>query len=142
MSIPGCIGLDVRSSKLRFIRGRNVPAIGASVFALPFADQSFDQIIFSQVIEHIPPKPQCMSEIRRVLKPGGTLVIGTPDYGRIFWVILEEFYNRLLPGGHCDEHETKFTMKSLRALLQQYGFRATRARYVGGGELIIKATKV
>jgi predicted SAM-dependent methyltransferase len=82
-----------------------------------------------------------MGEIRRVLKPGGTLIIGTPDYGRMFWVILEEAYNRITPGGHCHEHISKFTMRTFRALIRDAGFAFRRARYVGGGELIIKAVK-
>lgn len=141
MSIPGCVGMDVQKPKLRFVHHHGVEAVGASVYSLPFRDAQFDQVIFSQVIEHIPLKPQIMQEITRVLKPGGTLIIGTPDYGRMFWVILEEAYNRVTPGGHCHEHITKFTMKTFRALIDGAGYKAVLARYVGGGELIIKAIK-
>ncbi len=141
MSIPGCVALDVQKQKTRFQSSHGVEAVGGSIYALPFRDASFDQVIFSQVIEHIPLKPQIMGELRRVLKPGGTLVIGTPDYGRMFWVILEEFYNRISPAGHCHEHITKFSLRTFRELIEGAGFRCRRARYVGGGELIIKATR-
>lgn len=141
MEIPRCVALDVQKPKVRFQTAHGVQSLAASVYSLPFPDGAFDQVIFSQVIEHIPLKPQILGEIRRVLQPGGTLVIGTPDYGRLFWVVLEEFYNRITPGGHCHEHITKFSMKTFRDLIHASGFRCVRARYVGGGELIIKAVR-
>jgi dolichol-phosphate mannosyltransferase len=142
ISIPGCIGIDLDLNKLRFISKKGVRSTRASVYSLPYADESFDQVIFSQVIEHIPLKPQIMWEIRRVLKPGGTLIIGTPDFGRLFWIILEEIYDRVAPSAYGHEHITRFTMASFRRLILEAGFEIKRARYVGGGELIIKATKL
>jgi SAM-dependent methyltransferase len=47
--------------------------------ALPFADGSFDTVLSFQVIEHVPDPARYLSEIRRVLVPGGRLVLATPD---------------------------------------------------------------
>ena len=98
-------------------------------------------MIFSQVIEHIPRKPQIMSEIRRVTKPGGRLIIGTPDYGRLFWVVLEEFYDRVSPQAYGHEHISPYTLAGMRRLLETNGFEHLRSRYVGGAELIQLAVK-
>jgi SAM-dependent methyltransferase len=46
---------------------------------LPFADGSFDTVLSFQVIEHVPDAARYLSEIRRVLVPGGRLVLATPD---------------------------------------------------------------
>lgn len=46
---------------------------------LPFADASFGTVLSFQVIEHIPDAGPYLSEIHRVLKPGGTFVCATPD---------------------------------------------------------------
>lgn len=54
---------------------------------LPFADASFDVVLSFQVIEHVSDEDGYLREARRLLKPGGTLVVITPDRK-----------NRLLPG--------------------------------------------
>jgi SAM-dependent methyltransferase len=48
--------------------------------ALPYGDQSFDWVVFSEVIEHMRFSPlTLLREFRRVLKPGGRLIISTPN---------------------------------------------------------------
>jgi len=140
-SVPGMIGLDVSIQKLRFMRGKGCLTLRGSVMCLPFPDEAFDEVIFSQVIEHIPYRPQIMSEIRRVLKPAGRLIIGTPDYDRMFWVILEEFYNAIKPEAYAHEHISPYTLGSMRRLLADNGFAHLRSRYVAGAELVQLAAK-
>jgi hypothetical protein len=77
-----------------------------------------------------------------VLKVGGTLVCGTPDYGRPWWPITEFFYKLILPNAYADEHITHYTKASLTAILAECGFRCLAYRYICGGELIIKARKI
>jgi SAM-dependent methyltransferase len=46
---------------------------------LPFRDAEFDWCLFVEGIEHIPDRHRALSEVRRVLKPGGTLLLTTPN---------------------------------------------------------------
>jgi 2-polyprenyl-3-methyl-5-hydroxy-6-metoxy-1,4-benzoquinol methylase len=46
---------------------------------LPFADASFDSVVCMEVIEHIPNQLQLMSEMARLVKPGGKLIVTTPN---------------------------------------------------------------
>jgi dolichol-phosphate mannosyltransferase len=140
-AMKGAIGLDVSIQKLRFMGRKGCPVLRGSIYALPFPDASFDEVVFSQVIEHIPKKPQIMGEIRRVLRPGGRLIIGTPDYARLFWIVLEEFYDRISPQAYGHEHISPYTLAEMRRLLADNGFEHLRSRYVGGGELIQLAVK-
>jgi len=54
------------------------PVVG-SVIALPFADATFDVVLSTEVIEHIPHPSQAVREFGRVLKRGGHLVLSTPN---------------------------------------------------------------
>jgi len=78
-SLNHAIGMDYSFGKLRFLSRYGIPLVRGSAFALPFKDQSFDCVISSQVIEHIPYDEVLFSEMRRVLRPEGVLILGTPD---------------------------------------------------------------
>lgn len=67
---------------------------------LPFADASFDRVICSEVLEHIPNYLSVLEEIDRVLKPGGKLCVSVPrawpEY--LCWRLSWQYHNT--PGGH------------------------------------------
>jgi glycosyltransferase involved in cell wall biosynthesis len=139
--LPGAIGLDIMLKKLRYLRGRGIRLAKADIGSLPFKNDSFSLVICSQVIEHVPPAPEIYSEINRVLRGDAILIIGTPDYGRRSWRVIEYFYQMLLPGAYAEQHITHYTQESLENTLRDNGFKVLERRYVGGSELIIKAMK-
>lgn len=58
---------------------------------LPFADHSFDVVLLIEVLEHLPSHLHVLAEAARVLRPGGHLLITTPNIARIhsrFWFFL------------------------------------------------------
>lgn len=65
------VGFDVRD-----ISGADIWGDGQR---LPFADKSFDSVICNQVLEHVPEPSLLISEIQRVLRPGGVLFLTTPQ---------------------------------------------------------------
>lgn len=140
-SEPGTVGLDLALAKLRFLRRSNPKLIRATCRSLPFADGSFDVVVNSQLIEHVPYDPEIFREMNRVLVPGGTLVVGTPDYGRLVWRITEAIYKFVLPYGYADDHITHYTRFRLLEELARAGFATLGYRYVGGGELIVQCVK-
>jgi SAM-dependent methyltransferase len=139
--LPQAIGLDLLLSKLRYLRTRHRRLLQGSIFALPFRDSTFDAVICSEVIEHIPDTPEVMGEMTRVLRQGGTLIVGTPDYGRYLWWIIEWIYGKLLPGAYAQEHITHYTRDSLAARLGHHGYTIESVRYVGFCEMIFRARK-
>lgn len=76
-------GFDINWQALRHAKQRhpNVPIVCGSVEHLPFADGSFDVIVMLEVIEHTESDVSAVSEVRRVLKVGGTLILSTPNAG-------------------------------------------------------------
>jgi dolichol-phosphate mannosyltransferase len=140
-SLNNAVGMDVSMGKLRFLRRRGIELVRGSAFALPFRDGTFDCVISSQVIEHIPYDEVLFREMERVLRPGGLLIIGTPDYATLGWQIIEPLYGALLPGGYRDEHITHYTRESLTGILVNHGFVREETAYVARSELIMKFRK-
>jgi dolichol-phosphate mannosyltransferase len=130
------VGLDVVRGKLLYSRCYGRSLTQGSAFALPFADNSFPQVICSQVIEHLPAGDGPFREMARVIKDGGLLILGTPDYSRVSWVIIERLYKLFAPDAYGDEHITHYGRDQLVQLMAGHGFRLKRVQYVGGSELI------
>lgn len=142
IDLPEAVALDVNFDKLLYLRKTNRKLVNADGLKLPFKDGSFFCVICSQVIEHLPSMGKTIfKEINRVLRKEGILIIGTPDYGTIYWPIIEKFYSLFHRGGYADEHITHYTYKSLKNILERYGFKLSDHRYILKSELIIKAKK-
>jgi dolichol-phosphate mannosyltransferase len=138
---PETVGVDILLRKLRFVRRMHARVSQASIAALPFRDAVFDTVVCSEVIEHVADEPAVLGELTRVLRPGGTLVLGTPDYGRVLWHVIEWLYGRLAPGGYAHEHITRFDRAGLEAGLRRLGYTVLACRYVGGCEMILQARR-
>ena len=79
---------------------------------LPFKDESFDKIICSEVLEHIPDYLMVIQEIHRVLKTGGIAGISyLPE--RICWMLSDEYHE--VPGGHIRIFEANELKQDIEA---------------------------
>lgn len=141
-NVPQAIGVDTNPAKLRFMRRPARILINASVSALPFPDESFDVILASHLIEHLPQSEIPFRELARCLKSDGTLVIATPDYGRRRWRFIKKIYNAIQPTPAGDIHPNPFTFSSLRDSLEQHQFSMQEYEYICGAELIVSAAKI
>ena len=79
---------------------RSLNLLCGSGLCLPFANASFDKVICSEVLEHIPDYAAVLSEIRRVLKPGGLFAVSVPRFGPewVCWKLSDAYHE--VPGGH------------------------------------------
>jgi ubiquinone/menaquinone biosynthesis C-methylase UbiE len=98
---------------------------------LPLDDVSADLVWCSEVIEHIADTAAWLSEVRRVLAPGGRLLLTTPAHGRLRLLLhgVERYSD---PQG---EHLHLYTARSLRTLLGGFGFADTRIWAASGPPL-------
>jgi SAM-dependent methyltransferase len=69
---------------------------------LPFPDDTFDRVIASEVMEHIPDDVGALHELVRVLRPGGTIAVTIPSElpERICWLLSDEYHAPKAVGGH------------------------------------------
>jgi ubiquinone/menaquinone biosynthesis C-methylase UbiE len=99
---------------------------------LPLEDSSFDLVWCSEVIEHVADTAPWLSEVRRVLEPGGRLLVTTPSHGRLRVALagVERFSEPL------GDHLHLYTQRSLAELLREFGFVQVAVRAVGGPPLL------
>jgi len=69
-----CIGTDVPFSQ----HDMSAVDVYSIAHALPFGDAVFDIVLCTEMLEHVPDPEAVLSEIQRVLKPGGCLIMTTP----------------------------------------------------------------
>jgi SAM-dependent methyltransferase len=134
------VGLDLdRASLAKAQEGlRSLPGgdgvsavLAGDAYRLPFADQAFDAVICSEVLEHLEDYRRVLGEIARVLKPGGLFAPTVPRAWpeRICW--------RLAPGegGYADQpggHVRIFDQARLRDEISALGFSFLSQHYAHG----------
>lgn len=99
-------------------RGLAPGGVCASALQLPFRSGTFDLVTAFDVIEHCEAEQVALSELRRVLAPGGRLLASVPAYQ---WAWSQHDVD--------NGHHRRYTKKSLVAALQGAGFEVDRATY-------------
>lgn len=119
------IGIDLSTEDLKIAKSRikdftvtdtnkSSCAFGVGdIQSLPFKDNAYDAVICSEVLEHLESLDNAVSEIVRVLKPGGVLAVSVPRFipELICWKLSSEYSKT--PGGHV----RIFRQKSLKQLI-------------------------
>lgn len=140
------VGVDWSQDAIRQSRARGLTLLQAGVDGrrLPIASEAADVLIMSELIEHLVDTDSVLDQAWRVLKPGGSLLLSTPNlaawYNRALLafgvqpvfseVSLRGVYGR--PGSQVAGHLHMFTRRAVTGLLAAHGFGAikvTGARY-------------
>src|SRR6266568_4717285 len=88
--------------------------------SIPFGDENFDVVIANHMLYHIPDLPQALSEIRRVLRPGGRLYAST--FGRKHMQEIDELIHQIIPnaGWWGPDGNASFTLENGREVLSPW----------------------
>ncbi|HTE64306.1 MAG TPA: class I SAM-dependent methyltransferase [Solirubrobacteraceae bacterium] len=135
------VGVELADAALARAR-RNVPGADLRLVAadgsLPLGHGEVDLVWCSEVLEHVPDTLGFLTEIRRVLRPGGRLLVTVPDHGR--------FKRTLLALAHYDAHYDPlgdyvrfYTRRSLTRALHGTGFEDVALSSLGGPPLLRQA---
>lgn len=102
----------------------------ADILDYPAEEDAFDIIFFNHVIEHIPDDIAALKAVYRILKPGGLLVLGTPNEGAWWW---QWAYRRDAESLKTSDHCHFYTAQTIDAKLKIAGFDVTQIHHMGWG---------
>jgi SAM-dependent methyltransferase len=128
------VGVEIAEAALERAR-RNVPGAEfhglAADGAIPLEDASVDLVWCSEVLEHVPDTAGLLSEVRRVLRTGGRLVVTTPshDLPRRALIALARFDEHVDPLG---QHVRFYSRRSLARVLGEFAFEDVHVASIGG----------
>lgn len=112
-------GVDADLNAVRFCHERGVEKVKhAPGEDLPLDEETFDVVTALDVLEHMKDDVAALSEFRRVLRPGGTLVLTVPAY-QFLWGAQDEI----------SHHYRRYTRRELTSRLTDAGFSVQRASY-------------
>lgn len=118
------VGLELSKSSLSVARERGFDARGDRLEEAGLPDGSFDLVTLNHVLEHIPAPSSFLSEVQRVLRPGGLLFVAVPNV-ETWWIHLKgDRYGWTFQ----DDHFLHFSRKTLSNLLERHGFELLDAK--------------
>lgn len=112
------VAFDAVSAAVAYATARGLTVKQGTLTAIPYADQDFDLVTALDVLEHVEDDKQALSELSRVLKPGGILLLTVPAY-RFLWS----------PHDEMNHHKRRYTAGEVRTKVQEAGFRILKLSY-------------
>lgn len=112
-------------------RARGASVARSYIDPLPFPNNAFDKVIFSEVLEHLPDDWGGLQEIKRVLKPGGMVYLTVPNHNYPFWwdpinkTLEAVFKTHIQHGtfaGIWANHERLYYPDEIKSLVSRAGF--------------------
>ena len=111
-------GLEVSEYAVEFARSRDLLVFQGDLFNHSFEPNSFDLITLQDMLEHTTNPLSQLEAAYQLLKPGGWILITTPNVDGILAKLLGSFWYHYKPG----EHLTYFSLKTINIALEKTGF--------------------
>ncbi len=119
-------GVEADALSSRIASERGMQCFNGALADANFAAESFDVAALYHVLEHFPSPRAEMNELRRILKPGGLLVMETPNIANIWFRLLGARWRQFIP-----DHLFFFSPQTIRRLCEETGFEIVELRNVG-----------
>jgi len=117
-------GVDFDASAVENARSKGLQVQRGTVEGQAYPNDHFDVIFMSHLIEHVHDPASLLCEARRILKPGGRLILITPNSESFGHAVFHEAWRGL----EVPRHLHIFTMRALRNLAEKAGFTVTHSR--------------
>ncbi len=119
-------GVEADPASSRIARSSGLDCYNGTLKDAGFPDQSFDAVVFYHVIEHFRSPHEELSELRRIVKPGGWLAIETPNIETVWYRLLGARWRQFIP-----DHIYFFSPQTMTRLCREHGFTVSELRTVG-----------
>lgn len=116
-------GLEKAPYALEICKRFNVNAMCADLLEVDLADNSYDIVMMSEVLEHLTQPREYLLKVNRILRKGGILRITTPNFNCITRFLLQDNWSLIYV-----EHLFYFTPKTLKSLLRKCNFKIIELR--------------
>ncbi|SNR92914.1 Methyltransferase domain-containing protein [Humidesulfovibrio mexicanus] len=120
-----CSGLDMAPSAGSLAPGVPVRLCNVTAETFPVPDASCDAVIMKSVIEHMVDPTPLLAEVKRVLKPGGLILVLTPDWASVWRVFFEDA-----------THVHPYMAKGIAEALAMHGFEQAQSEQFCHHELL------
>ena len=120
------LGLDIDKENVARMRERGMNVEVGDAQRLIYREK-FDTIILGEIIEHLENPGACLEGCRRALKPGGRIILSTPN---IFCVMHMLMYFKNYDHAFNREHVTWFCPQTLRTMVERCGLRIESFKFV------------
>ena len=126
-------GIDFDPVAVEKARSLGLDVAIGDVFSQGYKSDQFDAVILSHVIEHVPEPVVLLKECRRILKPGGKLMISTPNTGSMGHKLFKNNWRGLEPPRHI----CIFNRSNLERAARDAGFEIAKVCAAGWGRNIL-----
>ncbi len=119
------LGLDWSADAVRAVSARGFPALRGQLLSAPLVEGRLSVVTMFHYLEHVTPAGQHLSAVRRLLAPGGRLVVQVPNAAAWQARLLRGSWGGYDPPRHLVDYDTG----TLRRTLERHGFRVRRTTH-------------
>jgi SAM-dependent methyltransferase len=139
-----CVGVDLSPNLIAIARANfsGIEFRTGDIERLPFPDGSFDGVLLSGVLHHLPEPSRCAAEVFRILRPGGKFVAFDPNRMNPFMYLYRDRPSPFYSSVGVTENERPVLAREIAATFRNAGFRTgteylsgLRYRYIASGSL-------
>ena len=145
-----CAGLDISEYAVSRCLERSYRTEKGGLHRLPFRSGEFDLVVMKHVLEHTPDPIGALEEVRRVMSPGGALIVLVPNLDYWKGIFLRGSYRYFRPDDLGMQHYVYYTAATIRRLVGKVGFQVrttnkaffhTKAAQRGAGQKMLQSLR-
>jgi SAM-dependent methyltransferase len=118
-------GLEIDGRAVQEARRAGLPVVHGSMEHCPLPDAAYDTVVLNHTLEHCHDPNRALANCARVLKPGGLLIAGVPNFACYDNLVFQDAWSNC----EAPRHLYHFTPDTLPKLLEKHGFRLERLRF-------------